>query len=204
MIKLVTRVQPRRPRLQDPFKSTLVQLRVDLRYARPPIWRRIVVPGDIKLSRLHDVLQAAMGWTNSHLHAFRHEAHEYSTPDPECEAFTSGLVRDERKFSLSALAAKVGDSFEYAYDFGDNWQHDVIVEKVTPARAAPRRAVCLGGRRACPPEDCGGIPGYGELLHALAHPEKPEHRELLQWAGNFDPLHFAIHETNEILAGLRV
>lgn len=207
MVKLNPRPRSLGTRAADPLKGTAVQLRIDLRFAKPPIWRRIVVPGDIRLDRLHDVLQVAMGWTNSHLHAFRRGNEEYTMPDPE--AGTLGQMHgvsvfDERKYTLSALVAAEGDRFQYDYDFGDGWEHDLRVEAITPASERfPAR--CLAGRRACPPEDCGGIGGYFDLLDALAHPKALRHRELLEWLGEgFDPALFDLDEVNEILREVKV
>lgn len=140
------------------------QLRIDLRRTKPPVWRRIEVPGDITLPRLHDVIQAAMGWTDSHLHRFRtgsgRNAPEFLTQfDLDDGDGDEGML--EVDVRLDQILSATGDRLWYDYDFGDNWEHVLRVEKVldTP----PQVAACTGGKLACPPEDCGGIWGYGEL-----------------------------------------
>jgi hypothetical protein len=138
----------------------LYQLKITLRDSRPPIWRRIIVPANIKLSRLHYVLQSVMPWTNSHLHLFEADGACYGDltmgVDPE--------TLDEKRHTLAAIAAGTNSTFVYEYDFGDGWEHIVVVEKVLPVDSTFKRAVCLAGKNACPPDDCGGMPGYYEML----------------------------------------
>jgi Plasmid pRiA4b ORF-3-like protein len=145
------------------MSQDLFELDVRLRHIAPPIWRTIQVPGVITLEDLHFALQAAMGWTNSHLHQFRIGTATYGMTDVDDAPET---LEDERDFALSALA-RAGDRFVYEYDFGDGWDHDVVVTKVTEVAKAtvPR---CTAGARACPPEDCGGPPGYEHLLESSA------------------------------------
>jgi hypothetical protein len=143
--------------------TAVFELDVRLRHIAPPIWRTVQVPGTITLEDLHFALQVAMGWTNSHLHQFRIGTATYGMTEVDDAPET---LEDEREFALSALA-RAGDRFVYEYDFGDGWDHDVIVTKVTDvAKAASPR--CTGGARACPPEDCGGPPGYEHLLESSA------------------------------------
>lgn len=152
------------------------QIKVTLRDVRPPIWRRLLVPSDILLPKLHEVLQAAMGWYDSHLHLFRVGNRSYAPPgdwDP--------VGMDSRAVALSDLAAKKGARLVYEYDFGDGWTHDIVVESVSPEPCKEVR--CVTGRRRCPPEDCGGPWGYAELLEALANPGHEEHAEMREWAG---------------------
>ncbi len=138
------------------------RLRLDLHGAKPPVWRRLELSGDLSLPRVHDVIQAAMGWTNSHLHRFR-TGHDYSSPSFvtsfDVEEGDEGTLEDDVR--LDQLIAEKGDELWYEYDFGDGWEHKLVVEEVL--EDPPSTARCTGGRMACPPEDCGGIGGYEEL-----------------------------------------
>lgn len=164
--------------------KTVYQLKITLLEVRPPPWRRVVVPSDITLARLHDVIQAAMGWWDCHLHEFEIGGARYGVGDGE----TWGEPpRDERRARLGSLVGE-GDAFLYVYDFGDYWRHRVTVEKVRTAEPGERYPCCIGGRRACPPEDVGGPMGYTEFLAAITDPGHPEHDSMLEWVGGaFDP-----------------
>jgi hypothetical protein len=179
--------------------ATVYQLKIVLEGIRPQIWRRGVVPADIRLSHLHDVFQITMGWTDSHLHAFTIGELEYSMPYEALD------TEDERRVRLSSLVTGAGTPFQYQYDCGDDWQHAVQVEKIRPAAPDTLVPSCLAGKRACPPEDCGGIPGYAQLLRILKSPRHPEYGEMRQWAGpRFDPDVFDQEEANKKLHRLRV
>ena len=175
----------------DPARAQF-QLKVTLLDIRPAIWRRLLVPAAIKLPKLHAVLQIAFGWTNSHLHAFRigDEAYETYYPESWEDPLGNGERHDESKFRLCHLLHAKGDRLIYEYDFGDSWQHDVRVEKILPSeRSTP--VTCVAGARAAPPEDCGSIPGYQELIEAMSDPRHPERERLLEWLGEpYDPLAF--------------
>lgn len=170
------------------------QLKVTLRETKPPIWRRVLVDGSDTLDKLHEVIQAAFGWWGYHLHEFEVGRARYGVPDPDDDL--GEPTRDERRTRLDAIADE-GTSFRYTYDFGDGWDHRVVVEKVLPAGAEMALPTCVDGRRACPPEDCGGPWGYLELLAILADPGHPEHLERLEWLERpldpeaFDPNDFA-------------
>lgn len=167
--------------------TTVYQLKIVLQGVRPQIWRRVQVPADIPLDELHLVLQAAMGWTNSHLHSFAFGEREYTLPyeDGDLEELR---MEDEREGVLSELIAEPKQTFHYAYDFGDNWQHLVTLEKIPPADPEGKYPLCLDGKRACPPEDCGGIWGYTDLLKVLRNPAHPDYKDMRAWAGRtFDP-----------------
>ena len=164
-------------------------LRIALLDHRPEIWRRILVPGSVRLDKLHLIFQEAVGWTNSHLHQFRIGNALYGThfddwPDEELH---------EVEFKLADVAQR-----------GDSWEHVVLVERADTIRPALRFAVCLDGANACPPEDCGGTGGYTDLLEALADPAHPEHEQYRQWAGkDFNPTIFDLATTNAALQRLR-
>lgn len=156
----------------------IYQLKVTLRGTRPPVWRRIVVPGSITLERLHRVLQDAMGWYDCHLHSFAIHGTDFGVPDRD--GWDVGPdMESEKKYRLEDLVGPK-DRFSYTYDFGDSWVHGVNVEKVTVGElAAPR---CIAGARACPPEDCGGTYGYAEFVAAIVDKNHARHVELVSWA----------------------
>jgi len=180
--------------------SLIYRLKVTLKGTKPPIWRRIEVLDRITLAKLHLILQVAMGWTDSHLHHFIIGETYYVEPDPEFGADTV----NEKKVKLSQLRLKEKSKFYYEYDFGDSWEHELLIEKIQPAPAGQKAAVCLKGSRACPPEDIGGVWGYAEFLEAIRDPEHPEHEDMLEWVGDdFDPEAFDLDEVNHYLGKLR-
>jgi len=179
--------------------SDSLQIRVSLRGVSPEVWRRLVVPADCDFGQLHELLMAAMGWQGGHLHQFHVGELPLTAADSEAEEFGE----DERGYALKALV-EVGGSFDYLYDFGDSWEHTVVVEAEAEEGAVPR---CLDGERACPPEDCGGPERYQEICAALADSARPDAAELLEefeeLAGSgFDPEHFDVAEANAALAEL--
>jgi hypothetical protein len=190
---------PRAPATGDVF-----QLKVTLLDTKPPIWRRVLVDGRSSLDHVHEVIQAAFGWWNYHLHEFEVGRTRYGVPDPDED--WGEPPRDERHTRLRAIAAE-GSSFRYTYDFGDGWDHKITVEKVLTADATQTVPACTDGRRACPPEDCGGTWGYRELLEILADPTHPERDERREWIGRpfdpeaFDPSEFEDNLRNGRLAG---
>ena len=187
-----------------PEHAQCFTVRVDLDDLKPPIWRRLAVAGDVTLSELHGVLQTAMGWTDSHLHHFlmgpgkRDRRREYFVePFAESEG-DEGIV--ERDVRLDQVVAEPGHRLYYEYDFGDGWEHTITVESVAPLPDDAPRATCLAGRRACPPEDVGGIPGYEEVLEALDNPAAPPSdwvRDKIDWLPDgFDPAAFDLARTD--------
>jgi Plasmid pRiA4b ORF-3-like protein len=176
--------------------SEIYQLKVTLRGVKPPIWRRLQVPGDIRLGRLHDVLQVAMGWDNDHMHAFTIHGVSYGRPDREL-----GFVSEDR-VRLNELISAEKTRFRYEYDFGDSWDHELLVEIILPPEPGAAYPRCIAGKRRCPPEDCGGIWGYAEFLEAIRDPDHPEHESMREWAGDeFDPEAFDLEEINRRLPG---
>jgi hypothetical protein len=184
-----------------PGSSTKVhQLKVVLRGAEPPIWRRLQVPASTTLAELHRVLQIAMGWEDYHLHQFDIGGVSYGIDDGEG---WGPAPKDERRAKLARVAPK-GTRFTYEYDFGDSWEHDITVEVVLDAEDDKTYPVCVAGKRACPPEDCGGVWGYEEFLAVLADPHHDEHDRFLEWAGGeFDPEHLDLPTVNRALAPAR-
>jgi hypothetical protein len=182
------------------------QLKIVLLGSKPPIWRRLQVPGNASLGWLHAALQIALGWTNSHLHHFLTRQARYSNPRHFDDLMPGEeRDRDERKVTLMQVAPTEGAKFGYEYDFGDSWEHEITVEKILPPdSAAATIALCLGGARACPPEDCGGIWGYANLLEILKNPKHPEHKDMKAWIGGpFDAEAFDLAEINLWLQKLK-
>ncbi|MDO9714546.1 plasmid pRiA4b ORF-3 family protein [Paracraurococcus lichenis] len=179
----------------DGVNRKVVSLKVILRDTKPPIWRRLLVPGATTLADLHRAIQAAMGWEDCHLHTFDIEGRQYG------DRRAVDDVADENRVTLNGLTKSGVTRFAYTYDFGDNWQHAVVIEKSPLSVEALSRPVCTAGKRRCPPEDCGGPWGYRELLDVLADPAHPEHAERREWLGDdFDPEDFNPAIADVILA----
>jgi len=186
--------------------APIYQLIVVLLGSKPRVWRQIRVPGDARLDWLHAVLQVAIGWTNSHLHQFRVGNCSYAdTRDHFAEFEGDPEILEERRFTLRHIAPRLQDAFRYEYDFGDSWQHKITVEKILPPEAAPSTvAVCVSGARACPPEDCGGVWGYDNLLKILKNRNHPEHQSSKDWLGRaFDAEDFDASRINLWLRKLK-
>lgn len=178
----------------------IFQLKVTLREVSPPVWRRLLVPSAVTLPELHRILQIAMGWHDSHLHSFRFGPAQYLDPDPDSGLPLAG-ERDERGVRLDALLQWPRQKLVYEYDFGDGWQHTVLLEKVIDRDPAAVYPACIAAERACPPEDCGGPYGYMDLLEILADRKHERHRELSEWVGEgFDPAVCDIASINALLA----
>jgi hypothetical protein len=187
-------------------KVPVYQLKVVLVGSKPPIWRRLQVPGNATLDWLHTVLQVAMGWTNSHLHHFLTAEVRYSDPSlQEDMGFGDEPDRDEAKAVLMKVVPEKGGQICYEYDFGDSWQHQITVEEIlSPDPATKGVARCIDGARACPPEDCGGVWGYEELLKALKNPKHPEHKGMKEWiGGSWDAAAFDLEKINASLQKLK-
>jgi len=172
------------------------QFKITLRHAQPPVWRRFWVPDSITLDEFHAIIQEVMGWENCHLHAFQIGGKEYGIPDPEFESPTI----DERYVVLKSVIQKKGQKIHYEYDFGDGWEHEIVLED--RAQRESDVPVVLAGERACPPEDCGGIPGYEHLLKVLGKKRhSKDERELLEWVGeDYDPEEYELEAINAELA----
>jgi hypothetical protein len=181
--------------------GAVYQLKITLRgVSKPPVWRRAAVPAGLTLDLLHDVIQELMGWEDGHLHVFSTPRRDYGTPDSDL-----GFA-DERKVTLAEVLTRPGATMRYTYDFGDDWEHDIVLEKVLPPDPVPGLS-CLAGKGACPPEDCGGAWGYDSLKDVLADPDHEEHADLLDWLGldsaeEFDPAQFRLDEVNARLSQL--
>ncbi|MGB8344993.1 MAG: plasmid pRiA4b ORF-3 family protein [Ktedonobacteraceae bacterium] len=185
---------PRRPTTERVYELDIRLIDIE-----PPIWWQITVSDQITLAVLHHVLQVVMGWEYSHLHQFVVGETHYGEPDPE---FDDDLeIKDDRRFKLRDIAREKGANFVYEYDFGDFWQHRVIVEDSWPRTENSLAPRCFESGRACPPEDCGEVSGYQNLLEALHDRRHPEHRELRAWAGpHYNPELFSVQAVNSALA----
>jgi hypothetical protein len=176
----------------------ILQLHIELRGAKPKMWRRVLVPETIKLVQLHAVIQAAFGWGHEHLHEFiAGDGERYGTPDPDYDE--PGSVSSESTRLTTALRRS---TLNYVYDFGDSWDHRIQIEKTLAPDPLLALPFCVGGACATPPEDCGGIPGYAEFMRAMADPNDPEHEHLAEWAGvqTWDPKFFDSIAANDRLA----
>lgn len=188
----------------------MYQLKITLLRSDPAIWRRVLVPSDIKLDRLSRVIQLAMGWENCHWHEFTIGQKQYTLPQESISAFwlssLAGGPQDERNIHLDQLIPKVTSAFFYEYDFGDSWQHQIQFEDTVPAVTTDTAPTCIDGQRACPPEDCGGIDRYHHLLKVMKRPKRDrERRELIDWLGEeLDPVCFETKLINEELQSLSI
>lgn len=181
-------------------RRSVYQLRISLRDSHPLIYRTVEVVADTTLHKLHWVVQLAMGWTNSHLHQFIIGNLRYS--QPEFDEGELGTL-DERAVRLRDVVWEPRSVFVYEYDFGDGWEHDILLEGIFPRQSDQRYPRCLAGKRACPPEDCGGIHRYEELLKAIRNPRHSEHDEYMTWlGGRFDPEEFDLEAVNRSLRQL--
>jgi Plasmid pRiA4b ORF-3-like protein len=174
------------------------QLKITLAEVSPPVWRRVVLPGGYTLDRVHRAIQLAMGWQDYHLHSFEIDGVQYGQPDPAGELD----LRDELDTRLDAVVGK-DTVFIYTYDFGDWWEHEILVEEISPADPDERYPVCPAGANGCPPEDVGGAYGYANFLAALDDPAHPEHEAMREWVGpRFDRRAFDADRTTTLLRRL--
>jgi len=180
--------------------SQVYQLKITLKGATPPIWRRVLVPDNLTLNQLHHVIQVAMGWYDAHLHEFSIDDVAYGTPGLDY----AEAMQNDNKVRLTQVIGNNTKRFRYTYDFGDDWVHVIDIEKMLPYEPNRVYPVCLAGKRACPPEDVGGIWGYQAFLETLNNPSDPNHEGLLEWiGGGFDAEEFDIEEVNAVFARMR-
>lgn len=178
---------------------SIYQVKVSLIDVSPPIWRRFLVAKETTLGILHHILQVAMGWEDYHVHVFIIDGTEYGDP-----RFMSGDMKSETNVRLKNVVTGPNMKIHYVYDLGDHWEHEVVFEKIMPLEQGVDYPVCIEGKRACPPEDCGGTGGYEHFLEVIGNPNDPDHEELLEWAGGeFDPEAFDMDGVNDILSHLK-
>ena len=175
------------------------QLKITLVGSTPSIWRRVVVPGEITLEQLHEVIQVTFAWENCHLHAFEIGRQRYGVPDPD--DFGPPELPESKVRVCDVV--KPRSKFAYEYDFGDDWVHEIRVEKVAAAPPDGVRPSCLAGERAAPLEDSGGVWGYENKLAVLGDPEDPEYDDIVEWMPRgFDPARFDLDAVNAGLTQL--
>ncbi len=176
------------------------QIQIALRKFQPKIWRRILVSPDLLLTDFHKIIQTAMGWTNTHLHQFIKNRKYYAKKLEDDYFWDESDNVDYSKLRISDLLKKEKDKVIYEYDFGDGWEHDIILEKILPEEENVITPICIKGKNNCPPEDCGGVWGYVNMLEILENPDHQEYKELIEWlGGKFDPTYFDIDDINEAL-----
>jgi hypothetical protein len=172
-----------------------MRLKITLREIRPPVWRRLLVPSDASLRDLHVCIQAAFGWYDMHLHGFAIGDETYGDPTILDDAL------DERRLTLAGIRRLGLKRFVYTYDYGDDWEHLIDIEADEARKPGITYPCCVGGRRAAPPEDCGGPFGYLEAMAVIGDPSHPDHDEYVERVGaDFDPRAFSTDEVNAALA----
>jgi hypothetical protein len=176
-------------------------LKITLAGTNPPIWRTVAVPGDCTLARLHTIIQIVMGWCECHMHQFVDAAeNQYGVEDPNLDM----AILDQKRYRLNDIADGKGARFTYEYDFGDGWEHEVQVLKVGAPEGDTRYPVCLDGRRACPPENSGGVHGFYDMLAAIDDPGHEMREEYRDWLNSdFDPGAFDVELVNRELGVLQ-
>lgn len=167
-------------------KTDILQIKITLLHLKPAVWRRVLVPAGLNLKRLHDTIQAAMGWYDQHMYEFRIGDRRYGARDVD-GGFDPDLA-DANNIKLSTLVEKDVERFFYVYDFGDDWRHEVVIENTRPGEPGIDYPILVEGQRRCPPEDCGDPPGFEVLLEAISDPDHPYHEDALDWHGEaYDP-----------------
>jgi hypothetical protein len=167
--------------------NAIAVLRIELQDIKSLIWRRVAVPTSMNLKAVHGVIQAVMGWLDCHLWQFEGNGRKYSLVVPD-DPDWNDRITDAAKITLATLVADGMTDMTYVYDMGDNWQHRIVVEKVSSAATGARYPQFLGGERRCPPEDCGGVPGYYEFLDNIASRQSKKRKAALDWYGGpYDP-----------------
>ena len=181
----------------------IYQLKIVLRDIEPPIFRILQIKGNASLGKLHDYIQGVMGWDDCHLHEFNINGQRYRAEEQMYEDIDEPDCHDEREYRINKLL-KEGDSFQYIYDYGDYWEHEITVEKIIPPEDDVYYPICSYGKRACPPEDCGGPWGYNEFLEILKDPKHEEYEHYSDWVGeHFNSEVFDINKTNRILQNIK-
>jgi hypothetical protein len=173
---------------------------------KPIVWRRILVPENITFDIFHQMIQAAFGWGNCHMYQFSEQGRAsypiYKIPYDDDDYYDEGMIEDSSAAKISDVFTTPWQKFTYTYDFGDSWMHQILLEKITDEGIM--MPMCTAGKGACPPEDCGGLPGYYNLLETVGDPKHPDHKEMRKWLGlskgqRWDVNAFDINEVNDRL-----
>jgi hypothetical protein len=179
----------------ETMAKQIYQIQIVLTDIEPKIWRRLLVNSDTSLVDLHRIIQTAMGWTNSHLHRFNDGVTDYSPKEFEVED-----SKDSRKVKLKTILNIEKSKLLYEYDFGDGWNHDIILEKIIKEEDKEQIPRCLKGEGNCPPEDCGGTWGYEDLLKTISDSHHEDYESMMEWlGGEFDPNFFDQDQINQQL-----
>ncbi len=174
-----------------PAHNIIVQIKIKLLgVTKPPVWRRVQLRADTRLDQLHEILQAALGWENYHLHALSFGEAQFGPRDPDLALDFA----DERKITLGELT-DIGARLRYTYDFGDDWEHEILVEDLLDPAPDTHYPNLVAAKGACPPEDCGGRWGYADLKAILADPSDEQHQEMLEWLGLENGSEFVPNDT---------
>lgn len=182
------------------MKNKIYQIHISLEESNPKIWRRVLVQSNLSLADFHKVIQTTMGWTNSHLHQFIKNGNYYTRRYPGDDLWEEMENVDYQDMLISDLLKKENEKIIYQYDFGDSWEHEIILEEIKPDDKKFKHPLCLAGKRNCPPEDCGGVWGYADMLDILKQPDHEEYESYIEWlGGEFDPEYFNKNEINEML-----
>jgi hypothetical protein len=183
------------------MRKMIYQIHLSLLGSNPKIWRRILIQSDLLLSDFHKVIQTSMGWTNSHLHLFNKNETCYAEKTDDDFTWEELGHVDYQEMKISDLLNNEEERILYEYDFGDGWEHEIILEKILPGEGNELgKPICLAGKMNCPPEDCGGIRGYSDMLEILKNPDHEEYESFIVWlGGKFDPEHFNLSRVNRLL-----
>ncbi len=180
--------------------NDIIQLKITLRGTKPPIWRRILVDKSINFLQLHHIILTTMGWGGGHLYEFNINGYRIGEPYKDDEGWGGELI-DASKKTLDSVISDTKEKFAYTYDFGDSWEHLIKVEKFLQKDENEKYPTCIGGKLNCPPEDCGGVWGFYDLLEIIKNKEHPEHKEMLEWLdGDYDAEHFDEKLVNKLLS----
>lgn len=185
-------------------ESYVFQIKITLVGSKPPIWRRFLIDPNENLFNLHLVIQILMGWTDSHLHQYIQGKTFFAMPDRSDEGSFGSERLDESKFKIFQVLDKPKAKIIYEYDFGDSWGHVLVLEKILPQEESKKYPVCLDGALACPPEDCGGIFAYRNILEIIGNPDHEDHEEMIEWLDDeFDPKEFHLSVINSRLQRMK-
>jgi hypothetical protein len=181
----------------------ILQLKITLSDTKPPIWRRVLVDKNYTFYDLHLIIQVAMGWENCHLFEFKVHNYRFGEPDDEFDLYAKDKLLDAAAETLGSVLTTTAEKFEYEYDFGDGWKHQIEVEEFLPRESKAKYPLCTAGELNCPPEDCGGVWGYYALLKILQNKKHPEREDMIAWLGRpYDADDFNLARINKNLTKL--